>query len=96
MFISQVTNKEEAEKAVISVGQEIIRRAKDICNDINMVTAINIKATIIPFPDAYQTMEVTKEYTTNFEEEKKENEQSGTLEHRTIPRISEEQRKKKK
>ena len=74
MLISQVTNKEETEKAVISVGQEIIRRAKDICNDINMVTAIKIKATIVPFPDTYQTMEVTKEYITEFKEEEKENE----------------------
>lgn len=74
MLIFQVTNKEETEKAVISVGQEIIRRSKDICNDISKVTAINIKATIVPFPDGYQTMEITKEYITEFEEEERENE----------------------
>ena len=71
MLISKVTSKEETEKAVISVGQEIIRRSKDICNDIDKVSAINIKATIVPLPDGYQTMEVTKEYLTSFEEENK-------------------------
>ena len=74
MLISKVTNKKETEKAVIAIGQEIIRRSKDICNDINKVTAINIKATIVPFPDGYQTMEITKEYITEFKKEKKENE----------------------
>lgn len=75
MFIAKVTNKEEAEKAVISVGQEIIRRAKDICNDVSRVTSIKIDAEIIPFPDEAISLNVTKNYIAEFEEERREKEE---------------------
>lgn len=75
MFITKVTNKEEAEKAVISVGQEIIRRAKDICNDVSRVTSIKIDAEIIPFPDEAISLNVTKNYIAEFEEERREKEE---------------------
>ena len=75
MFIVKVTNKEEAEKAVISVGQEIIRRAKDICNDVSRVTSIKIDAEIIPFPDEAISLNVTKNYIAEFEEERREKEE---------------------
>ncbi len=73
MIINQVTSKEEAEKAIISVGQELIRRAKDICNDIDRVTSISIEAEIIPFPDEAINMNVTKNYVAEFKEEEKNN-----------------------
>lgn len=73
MLIYKVTNKEEAEKAIISVGQEIIRRAKDICNDLNRVASIKIDAEIIPFPDEAINVYITKNYITKFEEENNAN-----------------------
>ena len=73
MIINKVTSKEEAEKAIISVGQELIRRAKDICNDIDRVTSISIEAEIIPFPDEAINMNVTKNYVAEFKEEEKNN-----------------------
>lgn len=73
MIIHQVTSKEEAEKAVISVGQELIRRAKDICNDVEGVTSIKIETEIMPFPDQAINVNVTKNYVTRFEDEEKKN-----------------------
>ncbi len=73
MIINQVTSKEEAVKAIISVGQELIRRAKDICNDVERVSSIKIDAEIIPFPDEAINMNVTKNYVTEFKEEEKNN-----------------------
>lgn len=75
MFINKVTNKEEAEKAIVSVGQEIIRRAKDICNDVSRVTSIKIDAEIIPFPDEAISLNVTKNYIAEFEEKRREKEE---------------------
>lgn len=73
MIITQVTNKEEAEKAIISVGQELIKRAKDITNDIERVTSIKIEAEIESFPEQAINMNVTKNYITKFKEEEKKN-----------------------
>lgn len=70
MYIFKVQGKEETEKAIISVGQEIIRRAKDICNDINRVTSIKIEAEIKLFPDEAINVNITKNYITDFEEKK--------------------------
>lgn len=71
MIIREVINKEEAEKAIISVGQEIIRRAKDVCNDLKGVTSIKIDAEIVPFPDEAISININKNYITEFEEEEK-------------------------
>ena len=35
MIINRVNSKEEAEKAMIAVGQEIIRRAKETCSNVD-------------------------------------------------------------
>lgn len=73
MIIGPVQSKEEAEKAVISIGQELIRRAKDITNDIERVTKIKIEAELLP--DEITNVNVTKNYVTDFKEkEKKSNE----------------------
>lgn len=71
MIIREVINKEEAEKAIISVGQEIIRRAKDVCNDLKGVTSIKIDAEIVPFPDEAISININKNYITEFEKEEK-------------------------
>lgn len=71
MVINTVMSKDEAEKAVIAVGQEIIRRATDICNDLKGVTSIKIDAEIIPFPDEAISINVNKNYIAEFEEEEK-------------------------
>lgn len=72
MIIKQVTSKEEAEKAMIALGQEIIRRAQSTCMDIDRVTSIKINAEIEPFPDGALSVDITKKYITEFEEGKNE------------------------
>jgi len=74
MIINQVNSKEEAETAMIAVGQEIIRRAKETCSNVDRVTSIKIDAEIIPFPDGAITVNIKKNYVAEFKEkEKKEN-----------------------
>lgn len=74
MIINQVNSQEEAETAMIAVGQEIIRRAKETCSNVDRVTSIKIDAEIIPFPDGAITVNIKKNYVAEFKEkEKKEN-----------------------
>lgn len=68
MIIAQVNSKEEAEKAMIAVGQEIIRRARETCSNVDRVASIKIDAEIIPFPDGYITVNINKNYVAEFEE----------------------------
>lgn len=68
MIIGPVHSKEDAEKAIISIGQELIKRAKDITNDIERVTTIKIDALISA--DEVINVNVTKNYITDFEEKK--------------------------
>ncbi len=75
MIITEVNNKEEAEKAMIAVGQEIIKRAKETCINVDRVTSIKIDAEIIPFPDGAITVNINKNYVAEFsEKEDTENE----------------------
>lgn len=67
MTVGPIYSKKEAEKAVISIGQELIRRAKDITNDIERVTKIKIEAEILP--DEVINVNVTKNYVADFKEE---------------------------
>lgn len=71
MIINQVISKEEAETAMIAVGQEIIRRAKETCSNVDRVTSIKIDAEIIPFPDRAITVNINKNYVAEFEEKEK-------------------------
>lgn len=71
MIINQVISKEEAETAMIAVGQEIIRRAKETCSNVDRVTSIKIDAEIIPFPDGAITVNINKNYVAEFEEKEK-------------------------
>ncbi len=73
MVIAGVHNKEEAEKAMIAIGQEIIRRAKETCVNVDRVTSIKIVAEITP--EEYANVNINKNYVAEFEEsEEKENE----------------------
>lgn len=67
MIINRVNSKEEAEKAMIAVGQEIIRRAKETCSNVDRVTSIKIDAEIIPFPDEAINVNINKNYIAEFE-----------------------------
>lgn len=42
----KVYSKEEAKQAVIAIGQELIRRAEDICSDLDKVKSIDITTKI--------------------------------------------------
>lgn len=73
MVIAGVHNKEEAEKAMIAIGQEIIRRAKETCVNVDRVTSIKTVAEITP--EEYANVNINKNYVAEFEEsEEKENE----------------------
>ncbi len=71
MIINQVNSEEEAEIAMIAVGQEIIRRAKETCSNVDRVTSIKIDAEIIPFPDGAITVNINKNYVAEFNEKEK-------------------------
>ncbi len=60
-----VTNKEETKEAIISIAQELIRRADDITNDLELVNSITIMSTIAACDVV--NLDVTKNYTTRFE-----------------------------
>ncbi len=70
MVIAQVHSKEDAEKAMIAIGQEIIRRAKETCVNVDRVTSIKITAEITP--EEYANVNINKNYVAEFEE-KEEN-----------------------
>lgn len=65
-----VHSTKEAKEAVISIGQELIRRADDICRDLQMCSSITILSTITA--DEEVTVDVTKKYTAIYKEEENE------------------------
>lgn len=67
----KVYSKEEAKQAVIAIGQELIRRAEDICNDLDRVSNITIMSTITA--DEEVSLNVTKNYTAMYEEKEEKN-----------------------
>ena len=69
MIINKVCSKEEAETAMIAVGQEIIRRAQETCVNLDRVTSINIEAEILPFPDGCITVNIKNNCAAEFKEE---------------------------
>lgn len=60
-----VNNSEEAKEAIISIAQELIRRADDITNDLDLVSSITIMSTITA--DETVNLNVTKNYIARFE-----------------------------
>ena len=65
----KVYSKEEAKQAVIAIGQELIRRAEDICNDLDRVSSITIMSTITA--DEEVSLSVAKNYTAMYEGKEK-------------------------
>ncbi len=59
--------KEKVNKSIKATGQELIRRADDITNDIEFVKEITIHATITP--NEIVNFDVNKNYTARFESE---------------------------
>ncbi len=66
-IIGPVHSKQECEKAIKAIGQELIRKAADISNDIENVSSIEIKAKITT--DEVVNVDVTKNYTARLDEE---------------------------
>ena len=59
------TGKENVNKSIKAIGQELIRRADDIANDINKVSSITIN--VVLTPDEIVNFDVTKNYIAEFE-----------------------------
>ncbi len=58
--------KENVKKSIIAVGNELIKRAEDIANDLKLVANIEIYAKLTP--DEITNFDVTKNYIATFEE----------------------------
>lgn len=59
--------KENVKKSIKAIGQELIKRADDISNDIEMVSNITINAVLTP--EEITNFDITKNYTAMFESE---------------------------
>ena len=60
------TGKENVKKAIIAIGQELIKRADDITNDIKLVTSIEINAKLVP--DEMNNFNIKKNYMATYED----------------------------
>lgn len=58
--------KENVKKAIISIGQELIKRADDITNDIKFVANIEISAKLTP--DEVTNFNIKKNYIATYED----------------------------
>lgn len=65
-----INSKENVKNGIIAVGQELIKRAEDISNDIEHVTSITIYAMLNP--SEIVNFDITKNYTAFLEEETEE------------------------
>lgn len=68
----KISSKEEVKKGIIALGQELIRRAEDVSNDIEHVASITIYARLNPAEIV--NFDITKNYTAYFEEVESEKE----------------------
>lgn len=59
--------KENVNKSIKAIGQELIRRADDISSDIERVGTITINAVLTP--TEIVNFDITKNYTAEFESE---------------------------
>lgn len=60
------TGKENVKESIIAIGQELIKRASDIANDLKLVTNIEIYANLTPHE--VTNFDITKKYVATFEE----------------------------
>lgn len=58
--------KENVKKSIIAIGQELIKRADDITNDLKFVANIEIYAKLTP--DEITNFDIKKNYIARFEE----------------------------
>ena len=58
--------KENVKKAIIAIGQELIKRADDITNDIKFVANIEISAKLTP--DEVTNFNINKNYIAMYED----------------------------
>lgn len=65
-----IGNKESVKDGLIALGQELIRRAEDITNDIENVISISVYANINP--GEIVNFDITKNYAAMLEEEVEE------------------------
>ncbi len=61
------TGKENVKKIIIAIGQELIKRADDITNDLKFVSSIEINANLTP--DEITNFDIKKKYTAIYEGE---------------------------
>lgn len=62
--------KENVKKAIIAIGQELIKRADDITNDIKFVANIEISAKLTP--DEVTNFNIKKNYIAMYEDKEGE------------------------
>lgn len=67
--IITITKKEDVNKSIKAIGQELIRRADDISKDVEMVSSITINAVLTP--TEVVNFDITKNHTEMFESEVK-------------------------
>lgn len=63
-------SKESVKNGMIALGQELIKRAEDVSNDIEHVTSITVYARLNPAEVV--NLDITKNYTAYLEEDIKE------------------------
>lgn len=63
-------SKESVKNGMIALGQELIKRAEDVSNDIEHVTSITVYARLDPAEVV--NLDITKNYTAYLEEDIKE------------------------
>lgn len=59
-------SKEKTKKSIIAIGQELIKRAADITNDLEFVANIEINAKLTP--DEVTNFNITKNYIATYED----------------------------
>lgn len=59
--------KENVKKSLIAIGQELIRRADDITNDLKLVANIEINAKLTP--NEVTNFDIKKNYIASYEDE---------------------------
>lgn len=60
------TGKENVKKSIIAIGQELIKRADDITNDLKFVANIEVYAKLTP--DEITNFDIKKNYMATYED----------------------------
>lgn len=76
--------KENTRKAIIAIGEDLIRRANDITNDLKYVASITISSKIEG--GEIVNFDVNKDYVATIEEDEKKTVQLGTMRNKDVER----------